>query len=259
MRRPHVWHYDWDDMLMWNTVTYNDAYILFVQYLTRIWGNRILCIQSIGCFQQDIDVALGREINPSTGKLYGFSSDRYPESLVRTYRWLCEQGFGIYDEATAAKCREIGMRTFDETNYPKLGFVPGAEEVLNFHHQQHHRLVLVTKGVEYVQNRKINALGGRRWFKKGDVYIVEEKTPELFQGILSTMQNVEAERTVMVGNSPSDIMPALKSGMIGIFVPCPTWKGEKIDMDKLTKDEKRRLVRFENISEIIPWFESLDP
>lgn len=256
MRRPHVWCFDLDDTLMWNSTTYNQPFLDFIQFLTGIFNNRIPYAGTIARFQEDIDVGLAKQVNPRTGKLYQFSRDRYPDSYVQTYEWLCQNGFGEYSETAALQCREIGMRAFEQANYRKLGFVPNGEEVLNFLYQRH-PLVLISKGDEWVQQKKVDALNLGRWFR--NINIVPEKTCAVYQDILQGLIRLPAE-VVMVGNSfSSDIGPALEAGMNGIFIPCATWKGESIDPCALPKDADVRMVTFKEIKEIIPWYQTLEP
>ena len=269
MRKPHVWLFDLDDTLMWNSTTYNQPMVDFIQFLTIIFNNRIPYIGSISRFQEDTDFGLANELNPRTGKPYQFSRDRFPDSFVRTYEWLCNNGFGEYSEAAALQCREIGMRAFDQTNYRKLGFVPGGEELLDFLQRHHHPLVLVTKGDEWVQQKKISALNLEQWFS--EIHVVPEKTCEVYQGVLDRLNQsnrskvasgwegtLQPSQVVMVGNSfSSDIGPALGVGMNGIFIPCSTWKGESINPGSLPEDAMSRLVTFKEIQEVIPWYHSL--
>ena len=271
MRRPRVWLFDLDDTLMWNSTTYNQPMVDLIQFLTVIFNNRIPYVGTISRFQEDIDFGLANELNPRTGKPYQFSRDRFPDSFVRTYEWLCKNGFGEYNEAAALQCREIGMRAFDQTNYRKLGFVPGGENLLNFLKNRDHPLVLVSKGDDWVQQKKINALNLGRWFN--DIHIVPEKTCEVYQEVLDKLNHANKSKAagrwdgdlhpsqvVMVGNSfSSDIGPALGVGMNGVFIPCATWKGESINPGSLPEDASNRMVTFKEIQEVIPWYQTLEP
>lgn len=259
---PDDW-FDLDDTVIPNTYTYNKPMIDFVVYLTKLFAKRIPSLGTIAVFHQDIDLALGKETNPRTGELYGFGRDRFPDSLANTYRVLCENGFGVYDEGVAQVCRDIGMQAFDEANYKETGFSPGAEDVLNFLTKRKHRLVLVTKGDEWVQNKKIDALDLRRWFR--DIFIVPQKTPEVYREIVSSLRDADrrahrrqcdAQKTLVIGNSfHSDIKPGLDIGMSGIFVPCPTWKAERIDKGRLSRNERRRLIETPKIIDIISLYQ----
>ena len=69
-------------------------------------------------------------------------------------------------------------------------------------------LMLITKGDLMDQERKISLSGLAGYFRL--VEIVSDKTPEVYQAVLSRHQ-IPAERFLMVGNSlRSDILPGLK-------------------------------------------------
>jgi putative hydrolase of the HAD superfamily len=273
VKRPQILIFDLDDTLTLNSVTYNQPFIDFILFLTEIFNKRIPYAGSIARFQEDTDFGLGNQINPRTGSPYNFSHDRFPESFVRTYKWLCEQGFGEYDEGTAVECRQIGMRAFEQTNYRRLGLVDGAEQVLNFLRRKKQRLVMVSKGDPWVQDKKINALNLKHWFHEPDIYIVEAKNQATYLKVLEDINQRELalvaggewvgeydpNQVVMVGNSfSSDIKPALEAGMSGVFIPCATWKGECINPSELTDSQRERLVIMKKISEFIPWYQSLE-
>lgn len=251
-----IWFIDLDDTLMWNEVTYNRPTWDFIEYLTAVFHNRICSIGIIAELHEKINVSLRAEINPRTGTPYGCSCDSFPESLVRTYRILCDKGFGTFDEAVAKKCREIGRMAFAPENYTKLGLVPGAKETLDFLTRRHH-MVLVTKGEGWVQENKINALNLKRWFH--DIRVVDHKGMGVYYDILESLRAAAGKRksqytarnTVAVGNSfSSDIAPALDLGMNALFIPCPTWKAESVDTGNLTEDARSRLVELKEIGMI---------
>lgn len=255
MQRPPLWWlWDLDDTLMWNENTYNPAVVEFVYYLTAQFGNRIPFIGSIAKRQEEITFAMLKETNPRTEKPYGFSCDRFPDSLARTYKELCENGWGNYDEAVAEQCREIGRTAFDEANYRRLGLVPGAQEVLDQLTANECNLVLVTKGDRLVQHKKIGALNLTHWFPW--FTIVDQKTPATYLEMLS---GADPATAAVVGNSfSSDIRPALDAGIGAcILIPCATWKAESVDTGKLTDGERSRLITMKTIGEIIPWYKSL--
>lgn len=262
MRRPDVWFFDLDDTLVWSSTTYNQPFMALIQFFMEIFRNRIPYVGTIGRFQEAVYVRLENALNPRTGEPYGHSHDRFPDSLVQTYEWLCLLGFGEYDEKAANQCREIGLRAFEQTNYRRLGFVPDGEAVLNFLSKRH-PLVLVTKGDEWIQQKKIDALNLTLWFR--DIYIVPQKTSETYRTILSCLNDkkeslIAPSSVVMVGNSASmDIHPALDAGMNGVFIPCPASKEDNIDHLALPEDGLLRMETFREIKEILPWYETLEP
>lgn len=238
--------FDLDDTLMWNAYTYGLALIRFYEYLTKLWENRVPALGSIAAFNEDINAELGEKINPDTGKLYGFSMERFPISLVKTYQHLCGMGFGTFDEHVAQRIYRIGLSAFAPRYFKNL--VENAEELLNSIRDNGDELVLVTKGDTRVQNKKIKHLGIREWFGR-NTHVVDEKTPEDFRDI---KENSDADLFFAVGNSfYSDIKPAVAVGYIGIYIPCYTWKVEKMP----AKYSSKRIITIEEISEIMPLYE----
>lgn len=80
-----------------------------------------------------------------------------------------------------------------------------------------HRLILITKGDLFDQERKLAASGLGDHFAA--VEIVSDKTPEIYARIFTRHADGPAH-AMMIGNSlASDVVPALKAGAWGIHVP----------------------------------------
>jgi putative hydrolase of the HAD superfamily len=88
------------------------------------------------------------------------------------------------------------------------------------------RLLLVTKGDLLDQERKLAQSGLGELFD--GVEIVSQKTPETYAAIFAR-HGEGAARAMMVGNSlRSDIVPAIRAGGWGVFVPHDlTWEVEQ--------------------------------
>ncbi|MBI2063239.1 MAG: HAD family hydrolase [Candidatus Yanofskybacteria bacterium] len=250
---PKLFIFDLDDTLMWNEYTYSLATIEFLQYILEIFQHRAPFAGDIAQMIAETSHRLLKEKNPTTGLPYGFSINRFPDTLVQSYRTLCENGWGEYQDRHANHIHNIGMRSFDEELYLKQGMVPGAIEVINFLQDKGDILVLLTKGDPRVQERKIKALDLGHWFK--EIKVVDGKTKEMFKQFTN---GHSAETVYSVGNSfSSDIRPALDAGCSAIFIPCFTWRAESIDVDQLTESEKKRLFEIKNISEIVEIYNNL--
>lgn len=91
-----------------------------------------------------------------------------------------------------------------------------------------YRLILITKGDTFDQERKLAASGLAEYFSA--IEIVSDKTPEVYARIFAR-HTEGAEHTVMVGNSlRSDILPALAAGSYAVYVPHDlTWSHEHAD------------------------------
>ncbi len=107
---------------------------------------------------------------------------------------------------------EIGREL---TNYP-IEVLPHVHETLALLAASH-RLVLITKGDLFDQERKLNDSGLAEYFKK--IEIVSTKVPSTYQRIFETHGDGPA-RAMMIGNSlKSDVIPALEAGSWGVHVP----------------------------------------
>lgn len=83
--------------------------------------------------------------------------------------------------------------------------------------QGRYRLILITKGDLFDQERKLTASGLDSYFDA--VEIVSNKSEQTYRQVF-LRHGDGAERAVMVGNSlKSDIIPALAAGAWGIYVP----------------------------------------
>ena len=132
------------------------------------------------------------------------TGDRLPASVVRS----------ILDEGRAMLAHPV------ET-------LPGVRETLD-ELAANYRLVLVTKGDLFDQERKLAAS------RLGDLFdaveIVSEKRPETYVRIFARHGDGPA-RAMMVGNSlKSDVLPAIAAGAVGVHVPhALTWALEHAD------------------------------
>ncbi len=80
-----------------------------------------------------------------------------------------------------------------------------------------HRLLVVTKGDEQEQLRKVERSGLEGYFDQ--VEVLPEKSEEAYR-TLAMQQGFNCESTWMIGNSPkSDINPALAAGLNAVFIP----------------------------------------
>ena len=101
------------------------------------------------------------------------------------------------------------------TSYPieVLPYVHETLEVL----AESHKLILITKGDLFDQERKLNQSGLADYFSK--IEIVSTKIPSTYQRIFESHAD-GPQRSMMIGNSlKSDIIPALEAGSFGIHIP----------------------------------------
>ncbi|MBN1148913.1 MAG: HAD family hydrolase, partial [Anaerolineales bacterium] len=91
-----------------------------------------------------------------------------------------------------------------------------------------HELMLITKGDQFEQERKIARSGLGGYFKY--IEIVGEKSPHSYRRLLGKY-GVAPEKFLMIGNSlKSDILPVLDIGGTAIYIPYDsTWVLEHLD------------------------------
>ena len=141
--------------------------------------------------------------------LYGYGIKGFVLSMIETALDLTENSLpasvvrSILDEGRAMLAHPV------ET-------LPGVRETLETL-AMHYRLVLVTKGDLFDQERKLAVSGLGDLFDA--VEIVSEKRPETYERIFARHGD-GAARAMMVGNSlKSDVLPAIAAGAVGVHVP----------------------------------------
>ncbi len=218
-----VFVFDLDDTLMWTEWIYNQAFLKLIMYLIDIWEKRIPSAGFLAQRLEHLTHEMVKEINPATGEPFGYSAERHPQTFVKFYKELCEEGWGEFSKLHAEAIKRIGYEIFSPANYIKAGLVPGAAEVFNYLKRKKDWLFLLTKGDKKVQEEKIAALGLDK-VVLGYKIVSWNKTPDDFRFFKKSFKDC---RCYSVGNSYfSDIKPALEAGFTGIFIPCYTWKAE---------------------------------
>jgi len=248
-----VFVFDLDDTLMWNNYNYDRAKIAFLEWLMKIFDRRVPSSTYILTLQEELDKKVGSEINPETGKQFGFTRQRFPTSFVRTYQALCDEGWGKYQPCLAQEAYDLGLIAFDRAQYRKAGLVVGAQKVLNYLAAEGHRLHLVTKGDEQIQEAKIDALNLGQSFD--NIQITEGSKKDIFGSIRKFYID---SRVFSVCNSfSSDIKPALEVGCEAIFIPCYTWSAESIEVEKLPEDWQKIFWKIKKIEQILDIYPQL--
>lgn len=149
----------------------------------------------------------------------GFSRERFPRSMIETYRILCHEAGRIPDSAVEAQLADAARAVFTSPIVP----FPDAIDALGSLAPRF-ELVLATKGDPQVQAQRLmqSQLGG--FFSKA--HILVDKTEQEFCAILAA-HAYEPKAAWSVGNSVrSDINPALRAGLSAVLIPRSTWQYE---------------------------------
>jgi len=199
--------------------------------------------------EDEMDKQCVHEINPKTGKEFGYLRDRFPNSLVETYKALCFKADILFNRSIADRIWQIGMKAFDPSLYKKKGLIKGAKEVLNFLKEQDNELVLLTLGDRQVQQLKIDVLDLGQWFRHICIVLLNKDKEDVFR---TTKRAFPKARSIYsVGNSmESDIKPALKIGLSAIHIPHNTWESNEEPESATKKLFQDRLFIFKEIIEI---------
>jgi putative hydrolase of the HAD superfamily len=254
MSERKVFIFDLDDTLYWNVHDYCYPILKFEKFILDTLGHKAPHIAVLLELEHQIDQRRVAEINPKTGKKFGYSMDRFPGTLVEVYRTICSRKNMPFDKKIADEIWQIGTKAFDVNRYKKNGLVKGAAEVLDFLKERGDRLILLTRGDEYVQRLKINSLGLSEWFSR--TRLVPAKDKAIFEKIKSESSN--KRKIYSVDNSfRSDIRPALEADLLGIYIPCETWEFSEEPEQVLEDVCQKKLFIFQEIKEIKNRYEEL--
>ena len=229
-----VW--DLDDTLITNVHDYSQPILDSISLIVTALGRRAPHVKEIMRIEDEIDKGRIKKINPRTGEPYLFGMDRFPGSLVATYAHICREVGVEPDEIVERELWEIGMQAFDESRYAG-NIRPETRDVLSVVAGMDTVQVLLTKGDQNVQERKLHALGEAdllRYFQ--ETLIVPQKAAPEFTEVATWAESRsgDIQEKVSIGNSyRSDIEPAIEAGYVGIHVP--VWNWEEIHK----KDELR--------------------
>jgi len=115
-------------------------------------------------------------------------------------------------------------------------------------------LMLITKGDQFEQERKIQRTGLVKYFRY--VEIIGDKSPETYR-LLLRKYNLEPGRILMVGNSiRSDILPVLAIGGRAVYIPYEhTWSHE---MEIGEQDGNAVYDSLENLGQLVDFIDQLE-
>jgi putative hydrolase of the HAD superfamily len=170
---------------------------------------------------------------------YGFGMKGFALSMVET-------ALEVTDHRVPGRViAEILAAGRELLSYP-IETLPYVDQALDQLRDQY-RLILITKGDIFDQERKLAASGLAEHFSA--VEIVADKTEPVYRRIFARHTDGAAQ-TVMIGNSlRSDIIPALAAGAYAVYVPHDlTWSYEHADEPA----DHPRYARIQHLGELGP-------
>ncbi len=182
----------------------------------------------------------GRLLEAETRNLraYGFGIKGFTLSMIETAIEVTE------GRVPASVIQQIVDAGRDLLSHP-IEPLPHARAVLE-QLSGNYRLVLITKGDLFDQERKLAQSGLGELFNA--VEIVSDKSAATYERVFSRHGD-GPERAMMVGNSlKSDIVPAIKAGCWGVYVPHSlTWALERDE----APSGHRRYRHIEHLGELM--------
>lgn len=129
-----------------------------------------------------------------------------------------------------------------------IELIDGAKESVEYLYNRGYEMSIITKGMEDVQKKRVEALSIKNYFK--DYHIVKHKLKSDYEELLKEY-NLKPEECYMIGNSPKgDINEAKKAGLNTIYIPNEhTWnyEDEEISEDAPTTNILKNIREIKNI------------
>ena len=216
--------FDADDTLWENEVFFHKAQIKFKKLHPHI---------------KDPDEEIF-QIEKKNIKLYGYGIKGFILSLIEASAKHSDNQTNIEN---INKIVNIGKEMLTH----RLTLLPGVEDTLKYLSNRF-KLIMITKGDLFDQQRKIQESGLSKYFSS--IEIVSEKDETAYSDILAK-HGILPKNFIMVGNSlKSDILPVTKIGGTGIFIPHQfTWIHEKVDENQSPKN----YVKLKSILDLKLW------
>ena len=212
-----------------------------------LWKNEEYYLQGRDLFFQimekydldDFDLEMVDDLEVNNIQYYGYGVMSFVLSLIELGIQLTQERIHPSD---IHKLLDLGKEMLSIETELLLGVQPLLETL-----SQKYKLLLITKGDLFHQQRKLTGSGLERYFQT--VEVVSEKTSAVYQGILDRYQ-INPEKFLMIGNSlRSDIIPVLNLGARAIHLAGHmTWSHE----DNPIKDFPRaHFIEVERIEQVL--------
>jgi putative hydrolase of the HAD superfamily len=196
----------------------------------------------------DIDqqkfLAVQHDLDVKTIEKAGYGRDRFPSSLVETYRWFCRHTGRQSDPLEESTCMAIGLSVYQH----KVEVYDGVFETLEQLKVDGHRLSVYTAGDYRIQRKKLLDSGLLPYFEHE--FISKHKNSQVLWQILGKLAE-ERENVWMIGNSlRSDIRPAMEVGIHALHIPAKKeWSYNQVELTVKPR-MKCMFLRLNDIEEV---------
>ena len=171
---------------------------------------------------------------------YGFGAKAFMLSMIETAILVSSNRV---DQQILLKIIELGKKLINRS----IELLPGVVEVLSELQKKPYRLIVATKGDLLDQERKLKKSALEKYFHH--IEIMSDKKEYDYEKLINHL-DIEPEQFLMVGNSlKSDILPVIKLGGNGVYVPYhTTWEHEKVNDNEV---DSSHFTRLEEITELL--------
>ena len=217
--------FDADDTLWVNEPYYREVENQFVELMTAYGVNGDIAGE---LFKTEI----------ANLELYGYGIKAFMLSLVECAIDLTE---GAVKSQTVSKIIALGKAMLERP----IELLPDVKEVLK-QLAPFYRLIVATKGDLLDQERKMRKSSISGYFHH--IEVMSDKQEEHYVQLLKHL-DIAPEQFLMIGNSlKSDVLPPLKLGAWGIYVPYhTTWAHEEVEEEPQTD----RFFQVEGLREVV--------
>lgn len=180
-------------------------------------------------------------------QIHGLIPERFPDSLVETYRHFCKQ-FGHQPNGEQQDyLRKLGFSVYDVEAEP----YPYLHETLSKLQNEGHTLCLYTGGAPSIQMRKVENANLSNYFQER-IFVTIHKTTEYLKSLIH-QYDFDHSRTWMIGNSVrTDMLPALENGINAIYMKAKIeWKYNEVAMNVVPQGAFYELDSLRQIPEAI--------
>ncbi|PWK11485.1 HAD family hydrolase [Tumebacillus permanentifrigoris] len=228
--------FDLDDTLIHCNRFFNEARSEFMAAMQSFFTEYPIEAKLIDDTQQHIDL--------SGIEQHGLGKHRFPESLVATYRLMCDKYGKTPLQAEEQELEAIGYGVYTKP----VELYPHAHETLEVLSKEGHELYLYTGGDLEIQTSKVLRAGLDQIFPEQRRFVSEHKNRSVLARIMQE-RNLQHEHTWMIGNSArNDIRPALEEGIHAIHLPDKG--GWSFDHADLNVPVIRRFITLDTIQSV---------
>lgn len=232
--------FDLDDTLIHCNRFFNEARSEFLEAMKDFFREHPVDMKIVDDTQQHVDL--------SGIEQFGLGKHRFPESLVTTYRLMCEKYHKHVDPQEEKVLESIGYGVYTKP----IELYPHAHETLERLIEKGHELYLYTGGDQEIQTSKVIRAGLADIFPPHRRFISEHKNRDVLAEIIAK-NKLNPEHTWMVGNSArNDIRPALEEGIHAIHLPDKGgWAFDQADLNVPLQGRFHTLETIRKVPEVI--------